>query len=311
MKIMKLTILFLYTCLFSINKIAVAQTAKAVVEKSAIKIGEQFKITISANDIKTNQTQIIQWFNEFKDTSNHFEVIKKTSIDTLLFNGVYHYHQSYIITSFDSGVFNIPVFTIQFKSIYADSVITKQTEPIEITVLPVDVSHLKTYNDVTDIIPVESNNENLIRYTIVGVIIFSIITLVSFLYLKFGKRKKKVTQKVSNQYLNEAMEKLALLEKSMQNEKAKDFFNTLYHIIRNYYSFEFQDPSVINCTTTEWLSVISKLSLNPSLQNELTSFFKQADDIRFTDNISLNEEKKAIDTVRQLIESLHNFKHNN
>jgi hypothetical protein len=45
--------------------------------------------------------------------------------------------------------------------------------------------------------------------------------------------------------------------------------------------------------------------------NKLTTFFKLADGIRFTEGITLNEEVKAIDTAKQLIKSLHNFKQNN
>ena len=79
MKIKNITILFLCICLFGFNEMVTAQAVKVIVDKTQIKIGEQIKITIAANDIKTNETEILQWFNDFNDTSNHFEIISKTN----------------------------------------------------------------------------------------------------------------------------------------------------------------------------------------------------------------------------------------
>ena len=87
---------------------AVDVTAKA--DTNSIRIGEQIKLQLTATltpaQFKDPNFKII--FPVLPDSLDHFEVITRTSLDTVNSQDIHTLHQTFTLTSFDSGHWQIP-----------------------------------------------------------------------------------------------------------------------------------------------------------------------------------------------------------
>ena len=60
----------------------------------------------------------VETWPQVNDTINHTEIVKRTNVDTINVNGIITYQQSFTITSFDSGRWQLGpfVFVLQDKA---------------------------------------------------------------------------------------------------------------------------------------------------------------------------------------------------
>ena len=114
------------------------QKISANVNRTRIFIGEQIILKLSVEQTQPG----IQWF-QFPDTLNHLEIVTRSKIDTVSAGGFLNFSQTVSITSFDSGRWQFPALAV--------AGINQITMPINIDVVPVDVSKKKDYNDIKDI----------------------------------------------------------------------------------------------------------------------------------------------------------------
>ena len=161
-----------------------AQSVSASLDRDKILLGEQVVLQFNLNNINKS-TVFVQSWPLVSDTINHAEIVKRDDIDTITVNGLDTYRQNFIITSFDSGRWQLGpfIFTIQDKS--SGKKLQLETAPVYLTVLPVDVSAMKDYHPIKDIIDVETS------FNWIPVIIaFAIALLGVAIYMIIKKRKK-------------------------------------------------------------------------------------------------------------------------
>jgi hypothetical protein len=127
-----------------------AQNINASVDRNSILIGEQIKLVVTADNVDVIKHPIVQWA-QIPDTFNHFEVIERSKIDTVNKNGVNHYEQTYILTSLDEGFWDIPAFNVLFSKKSSRNPVRLPTPSIKIKVFPADISRLKNYHDIKNI----------------------------------------------------------------------------------------------------------------------------------------------------------------
>src|ERR1019366_875880 len=150
-------------------------TVNASVDKKEILIGGQIQLTLEA---KVSLGLHVSWFA--LDTIPHFEFVEKGKIDSSITETEKSYHQVITITSFDSGMHNIPPLPlgVDGKNFLADSI------PINVTFRPLDPK--QDYHDIKDILDVRNPFGKYIVWAVAA------ITLVSALIVIYFITRKKI-----------------------------------------------------------------------------------------------------------------------
>ncbi|MEJ7672604.1 MAG: hypothetical protein WKF59_07805 [Chitinophagaceae bacterium] len=165
--------------------IAQSPTLRSGVDKRQILIGEQLKFQVEAS-FPSNAYQII-WFN-VPDSFSHFEVVTRGKIVNSENKGITTRRQTFILTSFDSGIYAIPALPISFDSLSGNKSINVFTDsiPINISFSPQDSS--KTFHDIKTIIEVK--DEIPLWMWIAGAaLLILLIVFIIYLVKHFRSRK--------------------------------------------------------------------------------------------------------------------------
>lgn len=299
----KLYIVFFLGFALSFIQICVsAQTVKVAANRNKIFIGEQVKLKFSIEKGKAG----INWF-QFPDSINHFEIVEKSKIDTVL-NGSYtNYYQTISITSFDSGLWEFPSLSL--------AGINQATNPISINVLPVDVSKMQDYNEIKDIEEVKPEN----NWLIVGIL--AAITLISIIVIYWLLKKKKAA--VSKPLLKGNLTPLewALAELNKLNAKniqtpveIKRYYSELTNISRTFFSMQLQQHS-LQQTTDEWMVNLQPLPVANEIKTAFFQFLRLADTVKFAKYLPPARENEisaeAIKLMLQKVSLLQSDLHSN
>lgn len=254
-----------------------AQTLTVNVDRHKIMIGEKILLTIKAEDVNPN-ANIIQWIN-LPDTINHFEVVERGKIDTIKVDGIVNYQQQINITSFDSGRWEIPPLNIKLNAANAPVL---STTPIPIEVLPVDVSHLKDYHDIKEIVEVQDEN---LRLIIILLIIVTILSIIILIWLIRKKRQGVITAPEPDGTLPPLQWALAELNK-LKNEDLpskgliKQYYQRMTDISRQYFSRQL-NHSVLHKTTDEWMFSLQDIPVEHNIKTSFFQFIRLADTVKF------------------------------
>jgi len=172
---------------FSQKKPAANETiianAKVSVNRSRILLGEQIELTLRLEILQG--TQSVQW-PQLPDSLNHFEVLKRTPLDSIRSGNNLTYTQTLTLTSFDSGHWVLPSvsFIAGKKSVRTDS-------------LAIDVTNVvlkgKDYNDIKEIIEVAEPGFDWKKW--LPYIIGTVLVVALLLYWLSNRKKKPVVEK--------------------------------------------------------------------------------------------------------------------
>jgi len=262
---------------------------KASVDKNKILIGEPVELTLEAF---LPPSAVIGFVSI--DTIAHFEFVEKPAIDTIKKNGGIAIRGVYKITSFDSGHWVIPSFTIS-KGVRTDTI------PVDVVFSDFDPS--QDYHDIKDILDVHParKKENWWWYVGGGVLLLALLLL-------YVLRKKKparvpVPEVVSNPY-EEAIKELEKLQK--EKPEAKQYYPRLTDIFR-LYIFRKRGILSLQKTTDDLILQMQTLNLSKGQLDKLAQSLRLADFVKFAkyiptsddDKTSFEEIKKSITTLEQ------------
>lgn len=276
-------------------------SVKVLLSNNHILIGEQIKLNVQVTT--PVDKPITQWYN-LPDTFNHIEVLNRSTIDSVRDGSIKTYNQTFTITAFDSGVWNIPVVEIMAGDKKASS------PPADLTVVPAQLKD-SSYHDIREIIsvPVEKTPW---WYWVAAALSAILLGVLIWLWIKSRKGKPAVIKesKLSLSALEEAMRQLRELQIQGLPEKGewKKYYSALTAIIKTYAERKFQN-GFLQKTTDEIL-----VSLDPKLSRETlgetaetlriadaVKFAKYQSDIQQTSLSMQRIEKtiKELDTVKQ------------
>jgi len=287
-----------------------AQNINASVDRNSILIGEQIKLVVTADNVDVKKQPIVQW-PQIPDSFNHFEVIERGKIDTVNKNGINRYAQTYILTSLDEGFWDIPAFNVLFSKKSRRNPVSLPTPSIKIKVFPADISRLKNYHDIKNI--VQTPKESAPSQTTTSVIaLVAVIVLIIVLWAVFKRRRiksKTVAKKGMLNSIDWILEQLALLEKKQFPDKdaVKEYYQQLYQLCRQYFSMEF-DINVLYCTTEEWVGILEGLELDKENKAPFYELVKKADSVRFADRDIAGKQNEEISTARNFVKALHRLR---
>ncbi|HSU50607.1 MAG TPA: hypothetical protein VLJ41_08450 [Segetibacter sp.] len=294
---------FLLLVLSSVTSQLFSQTAKAGVDRAKIFIGEQVRLKLAVEGGRSG----LRWFT-FPDSLNHFEIIKRSKIDTVLNGSTTNYYQTITITSFDSGRW-------EFPSLFLPGVM-QPTPPIAIDVMPVDVSQMQDYNDIKDIIEVTQENDWLI-VGMVAVITLLSIAMIWWLFIK--KKKVMVERRPAKGTLSPLDWALAELNKLKSQTldsplEVKKYYTGLTDISRTFFSRQFSQDSMQQ-TTDEWMIALQPLAVDNEAKTSFFQVLRLADTVKFAKYLPHSRDNEtSVEVIKNMLQKaslLHSSIHSN
>ncbi len=254
----------LYVVLFVLLSVSLQQlkaqqvTVKASIDSTNILIGDQIKLILEIEKPKNMDIQ----FPLLPDSIGAgVEVVQRLAIDTTMLENKDRekLSQSYFITSFDSGVHQIPPFFFKLKfDRMLDSVATKALA-FQVFTMKID-----TTKGPVDIKPPYSAPVSLKEVTpyILGIILIAAILFFIFYYIKWKKKNVPLFRKPEKPL--EPAHIIALREldrikaqKLWQQEKIKQYYSEVADTIRAYIENRFDIPAMEQ-TSAETISVFKQ-----------------------------------------------------
>ena len=268
-----------------------SQSAKYIVDKDSILIGQQIKFTVELNDI--DLTNDFPLFND--SIVNGIEIIKKLEIDTTKNKDSYYLKQEYIITSWDSGSYYIPPFKVNNQI---------STNALLINVFSVTIDQESEIKDIKEPL----NPEYVLADFLVWILIALLLFLTIYLFKKFYKKKSnlkeiKEVKKIIPPHLL-ALEELAKIENKelWQSGKIKEYHSEISESLRKYIENRYNFIA-LELTTYEILDRI-KNNISIEIFNELKKVLEVSDLAKFaksrpTDDENIECIKLSIKFVNQ------------
>ncbi|PQB08475.1 hypothetical protein BST83_16095 [Polaribacter filamentus] len=269
---------------------------KAQIETSQIRIGEQFNLKISVNEI---DNVILP-----KLVLKGLEVIDSVKVDTLNTMLI----QKYVLTGFDSGAYYIPqqqVF-IRNQAYLTDSLL------INVATVAIDTTKVKKYPIKT----IKAEPYTFDDFKIYIYLLLAALAIIGFWIYWFVIRKRKIeedkpTYKVLPPY-EEAIFKLNELDEKLlwQNNKVKEYYSELTEIVRGYIERELKVPA-LEKTTDEIVEMLKDFNeaqtINTSKETikKLKELLQEADLVKFAKSkplsLEIEEDRKdAQDIISNL-----------
>lgn len=202
-------------CLLLIAHCLTAQVVNLSYDKQRILLGEQLGVTVKAF---VDKGATLASFPI--DTLPHLEVLETSKVDTTVLGKTLQLSQTLIVTSWDSGRWNLP-------TVIADGNPTK-TVALEVAFTS-PWNPAQPYHDIKGIAPVEKPGRSTWWWYLVGL---AVLIALFLLFFPKGKGDKKEIELDKKAY-RKAMEELARLEKENPAD-AKVFYTELVNIFRTY-----------------------------------------------------------------------------
>lgn len=286
---MKITLTFIL--LFLLNWSAAQETKfSASVNKPAILIGEPFEITLKAF---VNEGRNSSW--PLVDSMPHFEILSRSKLDSQLINGTLVLNQTITATSWDSGKWNLPSFSLNGS----------KTAPISIIVSFAPFDAAQDYHDVKDILEVPKPERRQWHWYVAG----ALLLLVLFILL-FPARKTKAAPVPVVADVDIYKKSLAQIEALQQNKPAdaKLLYTELIQIFRTYLTKR-KNIQSLSKTTGELAAQLQQLTLSSEMHQSLNNALSQSDLVKFARyQPTATENEEAIETIKTAIIEIEKLK---
>jgi len=278
---------FIYSMLLILPaQLSMAQSGivlKAAVDKNKILLGERIQLTIEATYPEDAPIKFLTL-----DSLAHFELLGIPKIDTINTAAGTSIKGVYQITSFDSGSWVIPSFSVAQGS---------KTDSIPVDVLFSDFDPNQDYHDIKDVIDVKiTDKTNWWWYGAGGLLLFLI--LLYFLLRKKKPQSISATGILVDPY-EEAMKELSLLQKQMP--EVKIYHTRLIDIFRLYV---YQKKGILSLqkTTADLIIQLKTIGLNKELSDSLSQSLRLSDFVKFAKYTPLQQDSlNAFDVIKKAI----------
>ncbi len=271
-------------CLFSffllLSFIVNSQTPSlsTSIDKKEILIGEHlhYKVEASfpANAYKLN------WLG-IPDSIDHFEMVERQKTDSSENGGMLNVKRLIIITSFDSGVWTIPSFVINFDPLTGNTALKLFTDSIQINVSYSPMDSTKTFHDIKTIIEVK-DEWPFWMWIAAGLSALLLVGLIYYLVKNLIKKKPQAvfTSKLSP--LEEAMQSLNELQMQqlLAKGEVKQFYSKLSDIFKRYISRK-TSSDFFSLTTDEILMRVSEINISKENNVLIANSLRMSDAVKF------------------------------
>ncbi len=256
--------------------------AYSTLDSSSIMIGDQIGMEIG---IQIPNNFDVSWPILADTINSHIEIIKKDAIDTVSNNGQTTILQRLLITSFDSGYFEIqPIEFIFHNKADSSNYFTANTNTMFIQVRTPEVDTSKAFMAIKGPVEEPYTFMEVLPWILLSLAIIGII-IGGIWYLRKRKRNQPVFAKKAKPALPPhvvAIEKLEQLRlaKIWQQGRLKEYYTELTDITREYVERRYHFDA-LEMTTEEILTVCKEQSINESARGKLKSVLQLADLVKF------------------------------
>lgn len=279
-----LVVLVLFSGVF-----AAAQDVRLTYNKTTILIGEPIEMKIEAS-LGAGQTSDLFSL----DTLPHFEILDRSKIDTGRDGASLFLRQTVLLTSWDSGSWNLPSAIRSGQVAQQVNVAVGYTSPWD---------SKAPYHDIKGIIPVKNPGRSNWWWYLIGAVVLIALFL---LFFPAGKKEKTENEIDSGAY-KKALAALEKLQKeNLATSNPKQYYTELINIFRSYLRGARGIQSFSK--TTDDLSVqLQSLKLPQTSYTPLVQTLRLSDLVKFAAYRPLNNEtsdafetlKKSITTIEQ------------
>lgn len=293
-KLLKISFLSLFIIPSFLLKAQTSVTAS--MDTNMLLIGDQTKFTIEASVPKGYHVN----FPLFTDTViNKLEIVETLPIDTILENELWKIKQQYIVTSFDSGWYAIPSFSLSFEKNETqkqkDSIWTKPLYFGVIT-MPLDTTNTDAIADIKKQAEAPITFREIMPFLLIGIGILLFFILSWIVYKKWIRKEKIFVKKEKPRDPAHiiAFKSLDALkeEKLYERGENKAFYSTLTDIVRTYI-FNRYGIGAMEMTTEEIQIEFSHNKLiDKELAKELYTVLLNADFVKFAKGTTLTIENE-------------------
>lgn len=211
------------------------------------------------------------------------EIVRKSSVDTVhLDDDMLRISQQFTITSFDTGYYVIPPFTIPYRTSTSQQELEiVESEPFLLNVFSIPVDPEQPIKPIKGPIAVPLTFRELAPWILLG--LFFIGLLVYFLTRK--KKPATVVIKKPKPKIAPHLKALAALEnlkkeKLWQQGLIKDYYSKLTEIVREYIEERFDVPA-IESTTHDTILLLGRKGLQDDALSLATGLLELADLVKF------------------------------
>lgn len=284
MKNLRLLFIFL-----SVTLNVFAQNITSSVDKQKILIGEQFQWQLQGNFAKGKQ---IHW--PTVDSIPHFEVLKKSAIDSQQTEKGVTMSQTFTVTSWDSGQWTLPSF----------AAVKSKTNLIKIDVSFSSFDPNQPYHDIKDILDVKKPVQSNWWWYLVGL---ALLLALFLLFFPGSKKKKEEPVFVPNEgAYKTALKRLEKL-KAQESQDAKLFYTELINIFREYL-LKRKNIQSYSKTTDDLSNQITQLNMQKDQYYSLVQTLRLSDMVKFARFQPTSEENKtSVETIKESIVAIENL----
>ena len=281
-----LFVIILLGCVSALN--AQNREYSAEIDTNYIMIGDQihFRMKVKA------EPGVKVAFPQLKDTiAQGIEIIFGPVRDSIMEkDGRVLVQESYVITSFDSGVFVIPPMPIEIQQ---ESYNTLRTDPLHLIVNTFVVDQQKGNYDIVMPLAAPWTFAEILPYllwTLLGIVVILLVVWI----IKVRKSRKSLFhhEKPAIPPYVLAMKALEEIkkEKLWQSGKTKEYYTQLTDTIRNYLDGEL-GISAMEQTSFETLKALEKCEqVDAKQRDKLADMFETADFVKFAKAEPLQDE---------------------
>lgn len=274
----------LFGLLFIISNLSLFANIKANVEidTNNVLIGERITVTMS---VQADKIYPLVW-PQIKDSNEYIEVLEESLIDTTKAEKGIKLSKKLIITSFESGEYDLSPLTFLFEKEGTDDVypILADLPVLKFTTVTLDSN--ATLKDIKAPLEEPITFRELLPWIALGLGIIGLIIFAIFLYKKYKAKKSeeqpilKYDPTIPPHIL--AYQQLKRLEdkKLWQGARFKDYYVELTQIIRLYIERRYSIMA-LEMTASELKDVSDRFAVNLDLKDRFNSMIEEADLVKF------------------------------
>lgn len=283
---------FFVAILFCLASNTYAQRLSATVDAPVIKLGEQLVLKLKLDG--TSPNAVNQLWN-VPDSLGAFEVVEAKKADSSQSEIV----QEFVMTSFNTGNHKIPPFKVVLHNGMQFT-----TDSIAVQVREVDVSQLKDYHDIKDVIAIQEPEPTWKLLIIVLSIVFVVMAVLYFLF--YRKKKKPEVKTISLNLLDNTLSKINEIHQQQyfQKNQHKKFYSELIDTV-HVFSDELASQNTKQLTTSEWMIRLNSFSINKDIESQFFQTLRISDAVKFAKYIpDNNKEKESVDATVSFVKAL-------
>ena len=266
-------------------------SVESKVDRSKVTIGDKIRYSL----IITRDENVNVQMPGLAENLGMFELRDYDVLEPVVQDGKIIDQTDYIISTFETGEFEIPPLTIHY-SIGADS--TKkalQTEPIKITIESLNPDQSGDIRDLKAPLEIERDWARIIRFAVAGFLGLVVIALVIIIIRRYKQGKALLPRKLKPPRPPHeiALEDLDALTASdlLEKGETKAFYSELSDIIRRYIEGRFFIIA-IEMTTGQLLANMREAEVDDEYCDMMQQFLSLCDMVKFAKYVPPNSEKE-------------------